>query len=172
MSFEFPTDRPLPDFGLVCLNCRYRLAGLTRPRCPECGSAIDLEAYVPKGDFPVLIFAGREVRLTPQLEERFRKARIHYTTKLGHTDAMYGLERMPIFKNSKRACVLRSEYFAALELVLEEHLNPTELTEGEPTRDTSASDSDAPDWTCEHCDEPNPATFDICWNCHRDGKPA
>ncbi len=172
MSFEFPTDRPLPDFGLVCLNCRYRLAGLTRPRCPECGRAIELEEYVPKGDFPTLIFAGREVRLTPQLEARFRKARIHYTTKLGHTDAMYGLERMPIFKNSKRVGVLRSEYFAALELVLEEHLNPTELAEEDRTSDTSATDSDAPDWTCEHCDESNPATFDVCWNCHRDGKPA
>ncbi len=25
------------------------------------------------------------------------------------------------------------------------------------------------DWTCQHCQESNPATFDVCWQC---GKPA
>lgn len=169
MSFEFPTDRPLPDFGLVCLKCRYRLAHLTEARCPECGREIQLEDYVPKGDFPTLIFAGKEVLLTPTLEQRLRAARIQYITKPGHTDAMYGLIAMPIFKRVERVGVLRSEYFLALELVLEEHLNPTD-----PTDDTFAEKSTVAeaDWGCEHCKETNPASFDICWNCHRDGKPA
>ena len=28
------------------------------------------------------------------------------------------------------------------------------------------------DWTCSHCNEPNPATFESCWKCSESREPA
>jgi len=35
--------RPIPPVGLRCPHCRYELTGLLEPRCPECGSAFDID---------------------------------------------------------------------------------------------------------------------------------
>lgn len=34
---------PIPDVGLCCPKCGYRLTGLPAPRCPECGHEVDLD---------------------------------------------------------------------------------------------------------------------------------
>lgn len=38
-----PPRGPIPDVGLRCPKCRYALAGLLVPRCPECGYEVDLD---------------------------------------------------------------------------------------------------------------------------------
>ena len=37
---------PVPDFGLTCPKCDYALKGLPEHRCPECGSAFDIEGLI------------------------------------------------------------------------------------------------------------------------------
>ncbi len=37
---------PVPDFGLTCPRCNYALVGLPEHRCPECGSAFDIEDLI------------------------------------------------------------------------------------------------------------------------------
>lgn len=37
---------PIPDWGLVCPNCRYPLKGLTSHRCPECGTKFEIRKLI------------------------------------------------------------------------------------------------------------------------------
>lgn len=37
---------PIPDWGLTCPRCGYALRGLTRHRCPECGSALFMREII------------------------------------------------------------------------------------------------------------------------------
>lgn len=37
---------PIPDWGLICPQCRYPLCGLPSHRCPECGSNFDVAALI------------------------------------------------------------------------------------------------------------------------------
>lgn len=39
-------DLPVPDLGLICEKCCYRLVGLTEYRCPACGTPFDLRRYI------------------------------------------------------------------------------------------------------------------------------
>ena len=36
--------------------------------------------------------------------------------------------------------------------------------------DPSAGEDRGPEWTCPNCNQPNPAFFDLCWNCNH-GRP-
>jgi hypothetical protein len=35
----------------------------------------------------------------------------------------------------------------------------------ELVRKLYSNDPEARSWTCTHCDESNPATFELCWSC-------
>lgn len=37
---------PIPDWGLTCPSCAYPLKHLTLPRCPECGTRLDVPLLV------------------------------------------------------------------------------------------------------------------------------
>ena len=37
---------PIPDWGLLCPTCRYRLKGLPSHRCPECGTDLDIPSLI------------------------------------------------------------------------------------------------------------------------------
>lgn len=37
---------PIPDWGLRCPTCEYLLKGLPTHRCPECGTALDIQALI------------------------------------------------------------------------------------------------------------------------------
>ena len=41
------------------------------------------------------------------------------------------------------------------------------VTEALATLDSKTT---APPWTCNHCREQNPASFEVCWNCGRSGE--
>lgn len=43
--------RPMPDIGLHCPRCEYRLAGLKSERCPECGMTFELERLLSDTEF-------------------------------------------------------------------------------------------------------------------------
>ncbi len=37
---------PIPDWGLMCPECRYLLVGLPAHRCPECGTKLDMAEII------------------------------------------------------------------------------------------------------------------------------
>src|SRR5262245_57025867 len=82
---------PIPDLGLHCHQCGYPLAGLTSHCCPECGWQFKMDDLVPPGDFPTLIYAGKEILLTPTVIELLRRARIPFMESIGTTENLYGI---------------------------------------------------------------------------------
>jgi len=55
---------PIPDWGLLCPNCRYPLKGLPSHRCPECGRNFDIRRLVrPWTRLRAPRFTGKELPL-------------------------------------------------------------------------------------------------------------
>lgn len=156
MDFD-PHALPIPDLGLQCRNCSYNLAGLPEHRCPECGRAFDLDDHIPKGDFPMVIFLGKEVKLSPEVMEILKRARIPYMEKIGPTESLFGIGGLT--NTRTRLAVPRSQYFEVIHLMRQHELHGELPPEPGPP---------PPDWTCPACDETNPGTFEICWNCSQE----
>jgi hypothetical protein len=38
-------------------------------------------------------------------------------------------------------------------------------------KETVLADSDLESWSCSQCDEENPGSFDVCWNCGESSPP-
>ncbi|MBN2563143.1 MAG: hypothetical protein JXQ75_19650 [Phycisphaerae bacterium] len=155
MAFD-PEALPVPDLGLRCLNCGYGLAGLPRHRCPECGRVFTIDEHIPKGDFPIVIFNGKEVGSKPEVVELLKRYQIPFTEMMGPIEAIYGLGG--VTHSRSRIAVPRASYFAVIDLLrrqaLGEELPPVET-------------SDRGDWTCTRCGEENPGNFEVCWNCNQ-----
>jgi len=151
-----PDQIPTPDLGLRCMSCGYPLAGLTKRVCPECGATFDYEAFVPKGDFPMLIVDGEAALLTPDIRDALRRAKVPCIELGGLTMDLYGLHS--ISQSRSLVGVPRSQYFDAVIAV-------RSLRDGgvdEPPQDFAI------DWTCAACGEENPGSFEICWQCGGD----
>ncbi|MCP4247128.1 MAG: hypothetical protein GY778_08770, partial [bacterium] len=57
------SERPMPDFGLVCSSCDHPLAGATEANCPRCGEPFALCALVPDRDWlNIADFVPRDLR--------------------------------------------------------------------------------------------------------------
>ena len=153
MAFD-PEALPVPDLGLRCLKCGYGLAGLPRHQCPECGKTFTIDEHIPKGDFPVIIFNGKELRGTPELMDLLKRYRIPFMEVMGPADSMYGL--VGATYRGTRISIMRARYFEVIDL-----LRRQALGEALPPADTC----NRPDWTCPSCSEENPGTFDVCWSC-------
>ena len=153
MTFD-PEALPIPDLGLRCLDCGYGLAGLPRHQCPECGRAVTIDEYIPKGDFPVVVFDGKEVRSTPEVLDVLRRYQVPFTEMMGPADSLYGL--LGATHRRSRVAVARSRYFEVIDLLRRQAL-------GEAMPPVAVCDRAA--WTCANCREENPGGFEICWNC-------
>ncbi len=153
MAFN-PESLPVPDLGLCCLQCGYGLAGLPSHRCPECGKTFTMDGHIPKGDFPVVIFNGKEVRSLPEIMDLLRRYQIPFMEVLGPADSMYGM--LGATHRRSRIGVMRSRYWEVIDLFRRRALDePLPVVE----------EFDRPDWTCPGCEEENPGSFEVCWNC-------
>jgi hypothetical protein len=149
-----PEALPVPDLGLRCLTCGYNLAALPEHRCPECGRAFTMEDHIPKGDFPVVIFNGKEVVSTPSVVELLKRMRIPYMEVTQAGDDMYGFGGLTHVKC--RVGVPRASYFEVIDLLRRQAL-------GQPLPEPE-EEAEGPEWTCS-CGEANPGNFELCWNC-------
>jgi len=150
-----PFSLPMPDLGLICLQCRYQLNGVPQYRCPECGWTFELNQLVPPGDWPEVVRLGKRVRFTPRVRDAMHRAQIPadggdvMSNIFGGFSLSRGYLRVP-----------RNFYFAALAVLAEMKID------GAP--ETSQVDDDEEsqaEWTCSQCGEVNPANFEICFNC-------
>ncbi len=119
-----------------------------------------MDQLIPKGDFPVPIFNGRELRGLPEVLDLLRQYQIPFVEVLGPADSLYGLTGAT--HRRTRIGVIRSRYWEVIDL-LRRHV----LGQPLPTVEVS----DRPAWTCSGCREENPGTFDLCWNCGDCSKP-
>jgi predicted RNA-binding Zn-ribbon protein involved in translation (DUF1610 family) len=153
MTFD-PDALPVPDMGLRCVACGSRLAGAPQHACPQCGRPFSIEEHIPRGDFPVVIVDGEEVKVTPRIAELLRVAGIPFLEQTGPMEAIYGVTH-PTWEKGRLA-VPRANYFEVIELLL---------------RDAAGESPSSPpaqrevEWTCETCGETNPGSFEVCWKC-------
>jgi hypothetical protein len=156
MAFD-PDALPIPDLGLRCPGCGYNLAGLPEHRCPECGRALDFDDHIPKGDFPPVIFQGKEVRITPEVSEILNRARIPFMEKIGPVESLYGIGGPT--NTRARLAVPRGRYLEVIHLLRQYEVHGELPPEPGPP---------APDWTCPACGETNPGAFETCWSCSQE----
>jgi len=150
-----PEALPVPDLGLRCLKCGYYLAELSERRCPECGRPFTMDEHIPRGDFPVVIYGGHEVALTPEIMALMRAAQIPYMEMMRPGDTIYGFGGLT--HSRCRLGVPRAVYFHAIELLRRRDAGLLRI-------DESPAD-ERPEWTCGGCGEENPGNFDVCWQC-------
>lgn len=154
MPFD-PEALPVPDLGLCCRNCGYGLAGLPRHQCPECGRKFTMDEHIPPGDFPVVIFDGKELRNTPDVIDLLRRYQIPYLEILRPTEAIVGYGG-PVL-GPARIGVVRESYFEVIDLLRRRrHQAPLP---------PPPSPRGGADWCCPACGEENPGNFEVCWNC-------
>ena len=154
MAFD-PESLPVPDLGLRCLACGYNLAGLPEHRCPECGRRFSMEEHIPSGDFPVVIFNGKEVAGTPVVVDLLKRMRIPYMEVMRPGETVWGFGGPT--HGTCRIGVPRSCYFEVIDLLRRQAF-------GELMPEAEA-ESEGAEWTCSGCGESNPGSFDLCWNC-------
>ncbi len=154
MSFD-PDALPVPDLGLKCMACDCTLAGLSEHRCRKCGRRFTLDEYLPPGDFPLVVFAGKPVRMDDEIAAFMRGVGIPVLERRTSLDAMRGMDTRPNHAGELR--VPRESYYEVIDLLRRRASGERIPIVGSP--------GDCPEWTCRSCDEPNPGQFEICWNC-------
>jgi len=154
MTFD-PDALPVPDLGLRCMACEYPLAGLSEHRCPECGRPFALDEFLPPGDFPLVVFAGKPVRVDDEIAAFMRGVGIPILQRRTSLDAMRGMDARP--NHAGELCVPRESYYEVIDL-LRRRASGERISMADSPRER-------PEWTCRSCEEPNPGQFEICWNC-------
>lgn len=143
-------ELPFPDFGLTCSTCDAPLAGATEHHCPSCQALFNPQASVPQGEWykipPAMLedLPAQVVELTLAEDlipyvRRERRDLSHIYGVSPHAEAHFEIPR--------------AFYFDLLAALRRQHL--------------ATADPSGPDWTCPNCQEPNPPTFQVCWNCHQ-----
>ncbi len=153
MTFD-PEVLPVPDLGLQCKKCAYSLADLPEHRCPECGTPFNVEDHIPAGDFPVVIFNGKEAYCMPDVLGLLKRVQIPYMEVMRPGETMLGAGGAT--HNRCRLAVPRASYFEVIDLLRRQALGE------EPPGEVH---TEQPDWTCKGCGESNPGNFETCWNC-------
>jgi hypothetical protein len=141
-------ERPMPDFGLYCLDCGASLAGSPGDRCRICGF-----------DYDMLDFTGNQnwvniVRFLPPgvalpVRSILYAAGVPYlvsTSSMRYTTGSDNLTPVQIR-------VPRAFFFDAM-YAIQESARPA----AEFAREA---------WTCPACRQEVPAGFEICWKCGR-----
>lgn len=144
------SERPLPDFGLVCGSCGAPLAGAAGDCCPHCGAAFDVRASLPKRKWfrvdrpfcrgvPAAIV---ECRLRSEGVPHVRGSDLGMAMVLGTLPESALLAPREFYFE---ACHIVQELIAELAAARKEH--------------------DPAFWKCPQCGEEVPKNFEVCWSC-------
>ena len=139
-------ELPSPDFGLTCDACGRSLVGAARLTCPHCGQPFDPHALRPPKKWFTVEPGMHEPLPLPTVELVLRTEQVPYVVHQTHT--ALGI-------SGWRLLVPSEFYFEFLWLTRQarEQLGARQTDDRED------------EWQCRHCDEQNPAGFDVCWNC-------
>ena len=139
-------ELPFPDFGLTCQACGRSLVGAVRLVCPHCAQSFDPQALRPPKKWFSVDPETHEPLPVPTIELILRAEQVPCVVHETHT--ALGIAGW-------RLLVPSEFYFEVLWLSQQAR---QQLGSG---AHVEADD----DWQCRHCQEQNPAGFDVCWNC-------
>ena len=98
------------------------------------------------------VFSSNEMGET----DLVRDALVHQGVEATIQNQYSGRSAVPVFRPPAEVWIARDEdYENARRIVVETITKLTSKAGGKP-------------WVCSHCDEENPPSFDLCWNCGRD----
>ena len=98
------------------------------------------------------VFSSNELGET----DLVRDALVHQGVEATIQNQYSGRSAVPVFRPPAEVWIARDEdYENARRIVVETITKLTSKAGGKP-------------WVCSHCDEENPQSFDLCWNCGRD----
>ena len=145
------SERPLPDFGLVCGRCARALAGATGDACGHCGQ---LFACVPPEDRDGWVRVGSEwsaplsvMHLQSILAEE-QVPHVPYQLRPEQQSAIPSIV-------APRTILVRREFWFEMRWLITRARSEM--------RDRVRKSGE--EWTCPACGESVPYTFDICWQC-------
>jgi hypothetical protein len=139
-------ELPFPDFGLTCAGCRDALAGATTRACPSCRRPFDPRSFRPRREW----FARRMGYETEWDHAAWTALEVHQIPYIRHDPAR------PYTMIGRSMVYVPSEfYFDFLHA----------LGDAERRSRAAADMMHSREWRCPSCREPNPNTFEVCWNC-------
>ncbi len=98
------------------------------------------------------VFSSNEVGET----DLVRDALLHHGVEATIQNQYSGRSAVPVFRPPAEVWIARDEdYENARQIVVDTMATLTSKAGGQP-------------WVCPHCDEENPQSFELCWNCGRD----
>jgi hypothetical protein len=98
------------------------------------------------------VFSSNEIGET----DLVRDALLHHGVEANIQNQHSGRSAVPGFRPPAEVWIARDEdYENARRIVVDTLATLTSKAGGKP-------------WICPHCDEENPQSFDLCWNCGRD----
>jgi len=133
-----------------CPKCGYSLIGIRADYCPECGIAVDYE--------PVTVFTAADLSLVWAAAMVMDQAAISNMIVTGSFDPIIGLFTS---RSSMPHLMVPFKFIHEATALLEKQFGSREFGTGE----RPAAQESGPDWTCSHCGERNPGTFEVCWQC-------
>jgi len=154
-----PNALPVPPLGYRCHSCDYDLTGAGEHRCPECGRPFSPDDYLPPGAYPLLIVEGSPVRPTADVIALLDEHQVPHGSELNPLDQAFGFRFSAV--EQPTVTIMRDFYWDAVDLIVRER-------RGLPLPDAPPPREDRPDWVCDGCQESNPGTFDVCWQCGRE----
>ncbi|MEZ6085793.1 MAG: hypothetical protein R3E58_18045 [Phycisphaerae bacterium] len=145
-------NRYAPDVGedLKCPKCHYLLTGIGAEYCPVCGIELSYE--------PITVFSAADQSLVWAAAMVLDQNEISNLMTSGSYDPILGIftsrqslpHIMVPFKFYHEAVQLLDTQFG--QRLFKGGEKPSKLPEG-------------PDWACSSCEEENPVSFEVCWNC-------
>jgi hypothetical protein len=145
-------ELPLPDWGMRCRQCGYILTGASAYRCPECGTEFDPLNARPTGTWFALTPAMCEELAMPAVEVLLTSENIPFFADESRT--VYEIVMGQRFLGYK--LIVASEFYFDVAYIVRRAAEDVARARGEAGDEM---------WRCGKCQEENPPTFDVCWNC-------
>lgn len=139
-----------PDEHLTCPKCKYDLTQIEARYCPECGIELSYE--------PITVFAAADQSLVWAAAMVLDQNALSNLIVTGSFDPVLGTFTR---RHSLPHIMVPFKFYHEAVQLLDIEFGQREFKVG----DKPAQPPAQPDWTCSGCQDDNPESFEVCWNC-------